>query len=75
MNAYINGRVHKKPCIGGTGFSLLLKSGASVGAFNPALSSAEPVKGSGMSKSLEERLSKLAVQPVGRKPKNIVFNI
>ena len=55
MNAYINGRVHKKPCIGGSGFSLLLKSGASVGAFNPALSSAEPVKGSGMSKSLEER--------------------
>ena len=76
MNAYIAGRIHKKPKIEGSGYSFLLKNpGGSVGGFDSSMTSAAPVKGNGLSKSLEERLSRLAVQPVGRKPKNIVFNI
>jgi hypothetical protein len=77
MNAYIAGRIHKKPKIEGSGYSFLLNNpGGSVGGFNSATVSApDKMAGSGMSKSLEQKLSKLAIQPIGRKPKNIVFNI
>jgi hypothetical protein len=76
MNAYVNGRIHKKPRIEGCGYSFLLNNvGSSVGGFNYATTTAEPkMSGSGLSKSLAEKMSKLSVQPL-KKTKNIVFNI
>ena len=75
MNAYVGGRIIKKPCISGGGSSVLLR-GPSIGSYSPATTK-EPEKmaGSGISKSLGNKLSNLVVKPLSRKPKNIVFDI
>ena len=75
MNAYVGGRVVKRPCISGGGSSVLLR-GPTIGSFNSATTSApDKLAGSGISKSLGNKLNNLVVKPLSKKPKNIVFDI
>lgn len=75
MNAYVGGRVIKKPQIKGGGAPVLLR-GPNVGSFDIATTKEPPVfAGSGISKSLGNKLSNLVVKPLSKKPKNIVFDI
>jgi len=76
MNAYVGGgRVIKRPCISGGGSSVLLR-GPNIGSFNSAtISAPDKLAGSGISRSLGNKLNNLVVKPLSKKPKNIVFDI
>jgi hypothetical protein len=75
MNAYVGGRVVKRPCISGGGSSVLLR-GPTIGSFSSAtISAPDKLAGSGISKSLGNKLNNLVVKPLSKKPKNIVFDI
>ena len=76
MNAYVGGgRVIKRPCISGGGSSVLLR-GPNIGSFDSSKTSApDKLAGSGISKSLGNKLNNLVVKPLSKKPKNIVFDI
>ena len=76
MNAYVgSGRIIKKPCISGGGSSVLLR-GPSIGSFNSStITAPEKLAGSGISRTLGNKLNNLMVKPLSRKPKNIVFDI
>jgi len=76
MNAYVGGgRVIKRPCISGGGSSVLLR-GPSIGVYSSAtISAPEKLAGSGISKSLGNKLNNLVVKPLSKRPKNIVFDI
>ena len=76
MNAYVGGgRVIKKPCISGGGSSVLLR-GPGIGFYSSTTTTApEKLAGSGISKSLGNKLNNLVVKPLSKRPKNIVFDI
>jgi len=74
-NICIGGRLHRKQIAGmGMGSVLLNKGGAGSGSSYPSVMDYERQTGQTMGEGLNEKLSKLIVKPLGRKPKNISFD-
>ena len=77
---YLGGRIHRKPLMGcGMGSVLMSNGGAGGGSSYPSVEEYHHTTGRGLDTAhhahLGEKLDKLMVKPLQRKPQNIKFSI
>jgi len=74
-NICVAGRLHRPMLAKGMGSVLLNKGGAGSGSAYPSVEEYKDTTGRGLGGKLTDKLSKLIVKPVMKKPKNISFDM
>jgi len=75
-NICVAGRIHRPMLAKGMGSVILSKGGPGAGSSYSSVQEYEDTTGRGLASSkLSDKLSKLIVKPLTKKPKNIAFDI